>query len=129
MKIACTVLNGRHYVDPTFAELEAFSQFASDLDQATQKQLARGQRLRELLKQAQCSPLSLEDQVTTIYAGTNGYLDTVPVNEVRSFLVELRQYLKTSQPKYGEIIRETQTFNEEAETILKESLTELLNSR
>lgn len=112
-----------------FAELEAFSQFASDLDQATQKQLARGQRLRELLKQAQASPLSLEDQVSTIYAGTNGYLDTVPVNEVRSFLVELRQYLVTSKPKYGEILRETEAFSEEAETLLKEGLTELLNTR
>ena len=112
-----------------FAELEAFSQFASDLDQATQKQLARGQRLRELLKQAQSSPLSLEDQVSTIYAGTNGYLDTIPVNEVRSFLIELRQYLATSKPKYGEIIRESLQFTAEAETILKESLTELLNHR
>jgi F-type H+-transporting ATPase subunit alpha len=112
-----------------FAELEAFSQFASDLDQATQKQLARGQRLREILKQAQSSPLSLEDQVSTIYAGTNGFLDDLPLNEVRSFLVELRQYLVTSKPKYGEIIRETNTFNEEAETILKESLNDLLNSR
>ena len=112
-----------------FAELEAFSQFASDLDQATQKQLARGQRLREILKQAQSSPLSLEDQVSTIYAGTNGFLDDLPLTEVRSFLVELRQYLVTSKPKYGEIIRETNAFNEEAETILKESLNDLLNSR
>jgi F-type H+-transporting ATPase subunit alpha len=112
-----------------FAELEAFSQFASDLDQATQKQLARGQRLREILKQPQSSPLSVEDQVSTIYAGTNGFLDTIPVNEVRSFLVELRQYLSTSKPKYGEIIRETNVFNEEAETLLKEGLADLLNSR
>ena len=112
-----------------FAELEAFSQFASDLDQATQKQLARGQRLREILKQPQSSPLSLEDQVTTIYAGTNGYLDNLPVNEVRSFLVELRQYLSTNKSKYGEIIRETNTLNEEAEALLKEGLTDLLNNR
>nr|YP_010020438.1 ATP synthase subunit alpha [Ulva gigantea]QOK35357.1 ATP synthase subunit alpha [Ulva gigantea] len=112
-----------------FAELEAFSQFASDLDQATQKQLARGQRLREILKQPQSSPLSLEDQVTTIYAGTNGYLDSLPVNEVRSFLVELRQYLSTNKSKYGEIIRETNTLNEEAEALLKEGLTDLLNNR
>ena len=112
-----------------FAELEAFSQFASDLDQATQKQLARGQRLRELLKQAQASPLSLEDQVSTIYAGTNGYLDTVPVAEVRTFLVELRQYLNANKPKYGEILRDTEAFSEEAETLLQEGLTELLNNR
>ena len=112
-----------------FAELEAFSQFASDLDQATQKQLARGQRLREILKQPQSSPLSLEDQVTTIYAGTNGYLDGLPVSEVRSFLVELRQYLSTNKSKYGELIRETNTLNEEAEALLKEGLTDLLNNR
>ena len=68
-----------------FAELEAFAQFASDLDQATQNQLARGQRLRELLKQPQASPLSVQDQVATIYAGTNGYLDKIEVEQVKSF--------------------------------------------
>ena len=60
-----------------FDELEAFSQFASDLDAATQAQLARGARLRELLKQPQSNPLSVEDQVAMIYAGTNGYLDVI----------------------------------------------------
>merc|ERR1712086_1230832 len=58
-----------------FAELEAFAQFSSDLDQATQNQLARGTRLRELLKQAQAAPLSVEMQVATIYTGVQGYLD------------------------------------------------------
>jgi F-type H+-transporting ATPase subunit alpha len=108
-----------------FAELEAFSQFASDLDQATQNQLARGQRLRELLKQAQSSPLSLEDQVTTIYAGTNGYLDKLAIDQVRPFLVELRQNLATNKANYGQMIRETEAFSLEAETILKETLIEL----
>lgn len=112
-----------------FAELEAFSQFASDLDQATQKQLARGQRLRELLKQAQSSPLSLEEQVSTIYAGTNGYLDDIPVNEVREFLVELRKYLANNKPKYGEILQQTNVLSDEAETLLKEGLNEMLDSR
>ncbi len=107
-----------------FAELEAFSQFASDLDQATQNQLARGQRLRELLKQAQASPLSLEDQVSSIYAGINGYLDKLPVEKVRSFLIGLRQYLTTNKAKYGEIIRSTNTFTDEAQTLLKEALIE-----
>lgn len=107
-----------------FAELEAFSQFASDLDQATQNQLARGQRLRELLKQPQTSPLSIEDQVASIYAGTNGYLDKIQVDQVRSFLVGLRQYLSNSKPKYGEIIRTTNVFNDEAQTLLKEAIQE-----
>jgi F-type H+-transporting ATPase subunit alpha len=107
-----------------FAELEAFSQFASDLDQATQDQLARGQRLRELLKQPQASPLSVEDQVASIYTGTNGYLDKIRVDQVRSFLVGLRQYLSTSKPQYGEILRSTNTLNDEAQTILKQAIQE-----
>lgn len=107
-----------------FAELEAFSQFASDLDQATQNQLARGQRLRELLKQAQTSPLSVADQVASIYAGTNGYLDKIAVNQVRSFLVGLRQYLANNKPKYGEIIEATNTFTDEAQSTLKEAIFE-----
>lgn len=107
-----------------FAELEAFSQFASDLDQATQNQLARGQRLRELLKQAQTSPLSVADQVASIYAGTNGYLDKIAVNQVRSFLVCLRQYLANNKPKYGEIIEATNTFTDEAQSTLKEAISE-----
>ncbi|KAF3952351.1 hypothetical protein CMV_022079 [Castanea mollissima] len=64
-----------------FAELEAFAQFASDLDKATQNQLARGQRLRELLKQSQSSPLTVEEQVMTIYTGTNGYLDSLEIGQ------------------------------------------------
>nr|AYQ94646.1 CF1 alpha subunit of ATP synthase [Dictyochloris fragrans] len=109
-----------------FTELEAFSQFASDLDQATQKQLARGSRLREILKQSQNSPLSLAEQVGSIYAGTNGFLDNLEVNQVRSFLTGLRNYLETNQPQFGEIIRSTLTFNSEAETILKKGITEYL---
>ena len=107
-----------------FAELEAFSQFASDLDQATQNQLARGQRLRELLKQPQASPLSVEDQVATIYAGTNGYLDKIKVESVRSFLVGLREFLASRKPKYGELVREKNVFTEDAENVLKEALKE-----
>jgi len=81
-----------------FAELEAFSQFASDLDQATQNQLARGARLRELLKQAQNQPLSVAQQVATIYTGTQGHLDDLAVGDVRSFLVGLSDYIKTNMP-------------------------------
>jgi F-type H+-transporting ATPase subunit alpha len=105
-----------------FAELEAFSQFASDLDQATQNQLARGTRLRELLKQPQSSPLSLTDQVATIYAGINGYLDNIAVEKVRPFLIGFRQYLSNSQ--FEKIIESTNQFTEEAESFLKEALKE-----
>lgn len=83
-----------------FAELEAFSQFASDLDAATQAELARGVRLREMLKQKQNSPISVEEQVAIIYAGINGYLDTIPVSEVKGFVEKLRSYLRNSAPQF-----------------------------
>jgi F-type H+-transporting ATPase subunit alpha len=79
-----------------FAELEAFSQFASDLDQATQNELARGARLREMLKQAQNSPIPVEEQVCVIYTGINGFLDDVPTEGVKAFVSKLRGYLKNS---------------------------------
>jgi len=107
-----------------FAELEAFAQFASDLDQATQNQLARGVRLRELLKQAQSSPLVVADQVATIYTGVNGFLGPIEVSAVPDFLTGLRDYLNTAKPKFGQIIRETQAFSSEAEEILKEAISE-----
>jgi F-type H+-transporting ATPase subunit alpha len=105
-----------------FAELEAFAQFASDLDRATQRQLARGQRLRELLKQPQNSPLNTANQVIVIYTGTNGYLDDLPVNQVGPFLKGLCDYIASSVPRYGEIISERNTLTPEAEDLLKTSL-------
>jgi F-type H+-transporting ATPase subunit alpha len=105
-----------------FAELEAFAQFASDLDRATQRQLARGQRLRELLKQPQNSPLNTADQVIVIYTGTNGYLDDLPVNQVGPFLKGLCDYISSTVRRYGEIISERNTLTPEAEDLLKTSL-------
>ena len=106
-----------------FAELEAFAQFASDLDAATQAQLARGVRLRELLKQAQSEPLSVSDQVATIYTGTNGYLDDIDPSKVRGYLNDLRAYLATSKPKYAEIMKDN-VLTPEAEELLKEAIAE-----
>jgi len=103
-----------------FAELEAFSQFASDLDQATRNQLARGQRLREILKQAANSPIPVEEQVAIIYTGINGFLDDIEVSKVRSFVDTLRTNLRNSKPKYAEIVRDTKQFSSEAEELLKE---------
>jgi F-type H+/Na+-transporting ATPase subunit alpha len=107
-----------------FAELEAFAQFASDLDAATQAQLARGQRLRQILKQPQNSPLSVWEQVATVYAGLNGYLDDLPVEKVVDFAAGLRDYLKTSKPKYPEIVGEKKALTEDAEKLLKEAINE-----
>jgi len=111
-----------------FAELEAFTQFASDLDKATQDQLARGQRLRELLKQPQYSPLSVGEQVALIYAGINGYMDDIAVDQVTAFTKGLRDYLKNSKPKYLEIIKTGKALTDEAETLLKEAIAEYKQS-
>ena len=104
-----------------FAELEAFSQFASDLDKATQNQLARGQRLRELMKQAQGSPLSVAEQVAIIYCGINGLVDELPLNKVKEFSASLIKYLNTSKPEYGKAIASTSKFDSNSEQIVKEA--------
>jgi F-type H+-transporting ATPase subunit alpha len=111
-----------------FAELEAFAQFASDLDAATQNQLARGQRLRQILKQAQGSPLSVGEQVAVVYAGLNGYLDEVPVEKASEFAQGLRDYLGSSKAKYGEIIAAEKKLTDEAENLLKEAINEYKQS-
>jgi len=111
-----------------YRDLEAFAQFASDLDEATQKQLARGQRLQEILKQPQYSPLSLDQQVAIIYAGTRGYLDDIPVEKVSNFKQGLLSYLSTTHPKYGEIVLSTKQLTDEAEEILKTAITEFKQS-
>ncbi|MGK7943852.1 MAG: F0F1 ATP synthase subunit alpha [Microcystaceae cyanobacterium] len=107
-----------------FAELEAFSQFASDLDAATQAQLARGQRLRQLLKQAQNFPLAVWEQVASVYAGLNGYLDEVDVEKVVAFVSGLREYIQTNKPKFIEIIGSEKKLTDDAETLLKEAIAE-----
>ncbi len=107
-----------------FDDLQAFAQFASDLDKTTQDQLARGQRLRELLKQSQYSPLPVNEQVAVLYAGLNGYLDEIPVEKVASFAKGLREYLRNSKPKYVELIKTEKKLGDEAEKLLKEALAE-----
>jgi F-type H+-transporting ATPase subunit alpha len=108
-----------------FAELEAFSQFASDLDAATQAELARGQRLREMLKQQQNSPISVEEQVALIYAGINGFLDDIPVSDVKEFVVKLRSYIRTSVPQFITSIQTEKKLTPENEEVLKKAISEL----
>ena len=111
-----------------FDELAAFSQFASDLDAATQQQLARGKRLRELLKQPQYSPLTLAEQVAVVYAGVKGLIDEVPVEQVTQFARELREYIKTNKPDYVTKIQTEKVLSPEAETMLKEAINEVTSS-
>jgi len=108
-----------------FAELEAFSQFASDLDQATQNQLAQGVRLREMLKQAQNSPIPVEEQVAIIYAGINGYLDDIEVTNVLPFIAKLRPYLRNSASDFISSVKTSKKMDENAEELLKKAITEV----
>ena len=81
-----------------YNELAAFAQFGSELDKASQMQLARGERLVELLKQAQYEPMPFEKQVVAIFAGVNGFLDDLPVGEVRRFEKELLDFVASQHP-------------------------------
>jgi len=108
-----------------FDELAAFSQFASDLDAATQAQLGRGKRLRELLKQPQFSPLNLAEQVAIVYAGVKGLIDDVPVDQVTQFARELREYLRTNKPDFISKVMTEKQLAEDAEATLKEAIAEV----
>ncbi len=90
-----------------FRELEAFATFGSELDKVSQAQLDRGYRLTELLKQAQNAPLPVQEQVIVIYAGSNGWVDSVAVPEVRRFEAELLEYMRSSHPEILESIAST----------------------
>jgi F-type H+-transporting ATPase subunit alpha len=103
-----------------FAELEAFSQFASDLDEATLAQLARGERLRELLKQPQNSPKSVEEQIGIIFAGTNGLLDDLPVSLVSAFVTGLQEYIMVKDKRFFDDLKQNKKLTTEAEAILRE---------
>jgi F-type H+-transporting ATPase subunit alpha len=111
-----------------FDELAAFSQFASDLDAATQAQLARGKRLREILKQAQFSPLNLAEQVAVVYAGVKGMIDEVPVESVVQFCRELREYLKSNKADFITKVMSEKQLSDDVEAMLKDAINEVKSS-
>ena len=105
-----------------YREMASFAKFGSDLDAATQRLLARGERLTELLKQPQYQPFPVEEQVAVIYAGTRGYLDKIPVNKIGPFQEALISKLKSSYPQFLEGIRTQKALTPELEGQLKEAL-------
>ena len=105
-----------------YREMAAFAKFGSDLDASTQRMLARGERLTELLKQPQYSPLAVEEQVAVIYAGTRGYLDKVPTNQVRRFEEELLGRLHSKHQDLLDAIRTGKALTDELEAQLKAAL-------
>src|SRR5581483_11699850 len=114
-----------------FRALAAFAQFGSDLDKATQQQLDRGMRLTELLKQPQYTPFSLAEEVMLIYAGTRGYLDNVPVPQIKAWQNDFLRFVSTSYPEIAQSINDPATkydLTEENENRLKQALTEFNQS-
>jgi len=105
-----------------FRELQAFAQFGSDLDKATQDQLARGQRLVEILKQPQYQPMNVENQILVIWAVSNGYADAVAVDDVRGFEAELLKFVENSHPGLLQSIREKKSLADEITKDLKQAL-------
>ena len=111
-----------------YREMAAFSQFGSDLDASTQKLLARGERLTELLKQGQFSPLSSEEQVVLLYAGVNGFMDNIETNQISEFEVQLLSTIKKDYMNILDDIKSTNALNEENENLLKETLETFLEN-
>jgi F-type H+-transporting ATPase subunit alpha len=105
-----------------FRELAAFAQFGSDLDKSTQAQLNRGRRMQEILKQPQYEPVSLEHQIAVIFAGTNGFADEVPVENMRQWEIDLVKYLDTSYPEIGKDVVKTNRITPETEQKLRDAL-------
>ena len=105
-----------------FREMEAFAQFASDLDAATKRQLSRGQRLTEALKQGQYVPMDVVDQVVLIYAANKGYIDDLNLSVIRRYKSELLEYLHASNAKLLETIGTKKALDSESESNLQAAL-------
>ncbi|MBC2882292.1 F0F1 ATP synthase subunit alpha [Campylobacter sp. Marseille-Q3452] len=105
-----------------YRELQAFAQFASDLDESSRKQLERGQRMVEVLKQPPYSPLAVEKQVVIIFAGTKGYLDDIPTVAVTKFEAEFYPYIEAKYPEIFEQIRTKKALDKEIEELLHKAL-------
>jgi F-type H+-transporting ATPase subunit alpha len=111
-----------------YRELAAFAQFGSDLDPATQRQLARGERLMELLKQPQYSPIRVDHQVFLVYAGTRGFLDKVKVADMESWKRDFLRYMDTSHPDIGRTILETGGWNDTIEGNIRQAIEDFMAS-
>jgi F-type H+-transporting ATPase subunit alpha len=107
-----------------YRELEAFAKFGSDLDKATQQQLRRGSRLVELLKQNQYVPMPIEKQIVSMFAGTNGYLDPVPLEDVQRFEKEFHEHIEMKYPEIYTTISGTKDLSEQTTTKLHEIVKE-----
>jgi F-type H+-transporting ATPase subunit alpha len=106
-----------------YREMAAFAQFGSDLDASTQKLLARGARLTELLKQPQFNPMPVEEQVASIFAGTQGFLDSVDVKDVVRYEAAMLSFLRSDKPEILAKIRDTKALDDDTAAALRDALT------
>jgi F-type H+-transporting ATPase subunit alpha len=111
-----------------FRELAAFAQFGSDLDKVTQSQLNRGQHLQEILKQPQYEPMSLENMIMVIFAGTQGFADKVPLERMRAWEQSLLRFMETSHPEIGRDIAEKKRISDENIAALRSALDEFAHT-
>ena len=111
-----------------YRELEAFAKFGSDLDPSTQRQLSRGERLVEILKQDERSPMPVEQQVVIVYAATQGYLDDVPTEQVREYEAELLERMTLRHEEVLEEIRAGGDLSEESEQVIEKAATDLADA-
>src|SRR5580765_1166228 len=112
-----------------FRELQAFAQFGSDLDKATQAQLARGQRLVEILKQPQYRPMNIENQVLVIWAASNGYADDVAIEDVRAFEDELTKFAEEAHPGVLNTLRDKKSIDDDLKAAMKEAIEDFKATR
>ncbi|PIR68974.1 F0F1 ATP synthase subunit alpha, partial [Candidatus Nomurabacteria bacterium CG10_big_fil_rev_8_21_14_0_10_03_31_7] len=111
-----------------FRELEAFSQFGSDLDNATKQQLERGKRAVEVLKQPQYAPMVIEHQIVVLYALVKGYMDTIPVEKIKEFEEGLINYTENNNKKFFKEISEKEMWTDAGEEELKKVIEDFKNS-
>jgi len=111
-----------------YRELAAFAQFASDLDKRTRDQLERGKRMTELLKQGQYQPMPIPQQVIVLFAGTNGFTDDIPVEQVQTFEKELLRFLSTSHPEIAETIAKEKAISDATDKALRAAIDEFKKS-
>ena len=107
-----------------YRELAAFAQFASDLDETTRKQLQRGQRVMELMKQKQYSPLNIADMAVSLYAADRGYLDDVPLNKIGAFEAAIHTFMNSEKADLMKKINTTGDYNDEIDAAIKNSIEE-----
>jgi len=112
----------------SFRELQAFAQFASDLDEHSRKQLERGQRMVEVLKQGPYAPVPIEKQVAIIFAGANGYLDDIAVSKVTTFEAGLLSFIDSKYPKIFDSIKNSQKIDDETEANLRKAIVDFKES-